>query len=52
MGVGATHLIVPWLEPGTRKVKGLLRPNVPISPKVMPIDEHKSIIPALEGKGA
>lgn len=50
--LGATHLVVLWLKPGTRKVECFLRPNIPISPKVTSIDEHKSIIPVLEVKEA
>lgn len=51
-GVGVIHLIVLWMKPGARKVKCFLWSNIPISPQVMSIDEHKSITPVLEGMEA
>lgn len=43
-----SHLVDAWVQPGTRKVEGLLGPNVPVAPKVLAIDEYNSLLPALQ----
>lgn len=46
-GSKCAHLVDALVQPGTGEVEGLLGSDVPVASKVLAIDEHNSLLPAL-----